>query len=175
MNLDFFKSLLDNFDPANFLPKLESLVGRLDVIMRLTVLIAPLVLLVLGLLYFFLPAKEANYAFGYRFFWGMSSVEAWRLMQWIAGMVFGVLGVVLTIVMLIIGGGFKGKETMDMIWTAGKCVLWELGLVAAGCVGIDGTMLILFDRKGNRRPFTVPEKKPNEPTSKTAAHGAVKK
>lgn len=153
MNLDFLKSLLDNFDPAAWLPKLDSLMDRLHIIMRLAVLIAPLVLLVLGLLYFFLPPKEANRSFGYRFFWGMGSVESWRFTQWVAGMVFAVLGMILTVVMLIISGSFAGMETMDMVWKAGKCILWELGLVAAACFCIDITVLIFYNSKGDRRPF----------------------
>ncbi len=153
MNFDFLKSLMDNFDPAKYMPKLEAVMDRLDLIMRLFVLAAPLVLLVLGLIYFFLPPKEANHSLGYRFFWGMSSVEAWRFMQWVAGMVFGVLGIVLTVVMLIISGGFKGMQTMDMVWAGGRCILWELGLVAAACLGIDATVMILFDSKGERRAF----------------------
>ncbi len=153
MNLDFLKSLLDNFDPTAWLPKLESMMDRLHILMRLAVLIAPLVLLVLGLIYFFLPPKEANHSLGYRFFWGMSSVESWRFTQWVAGMVFAVLGMILTVVMLIISGSFAGMQTMDMVWKAGKCILWELGLVAAACMGIDVTVLIFYNSKGDRRPF----------------------
>ncbi len=155
MNFDFLKSLLDNFDPTAWLPKLESLMDRLHIIMRLAVLVAPLVLLVLGLIYFFLPPKEANHSLGYRFFWGMSSVESWRFTQWVAGIVFAVLGMILTVVMLIISGGFAGMQTMDMVWKAGKCILWELGLVAAACMGIDATVLIFYNSKGDRRPFAV--------------------
>lgn len=166
MDFEWIKSLLDSFDPADLMPDLSSALGRLELYMRLLVLIAPLVLLAMGLVYFFLPPKEANHSLGYRFFWGMSSVEAWRFMQWIAGMVFGLLGIVLTIVMLILSGDFRGMETVDMVWKAGKYVLWELGLVAAACAGVDITMLVMFDRKGCRRPFAVRAPRPKKEKKK---------
>ena len=153
MDFKFIKDLLDTLDPASILPGLDGLLGKLDTVLRLAVLIAPLVLLILGLIYFFLPPKEANHSVGYQLFWGKSSVEAWRFTQWVAGMVFGGLGIILTIVMLILSAGFAGMETTAMVLYAGKCILWELGLVAAACLSIDLTVVICFDRKGVRRSF----------------------
>lgn len=151
MNFDEIKSFTDNLDLTKLLPEMESVLSQVDVLMRGAVLLAPLVLLVLGVLYCFASPREANHSFGYRFFWGMSSVQAWRTMQRIAGIAWGVLGLVLCIVMFIISGGYAEMETMDVVWSAVKCILWELGLLAVSCIAVDIVIVVLFDSKGNRR------------------------
>ena len=76
--------------------------------------LAALVLLVLGLAYLFLSPREANYYFGYRCYYGMGSIQAWRFTQRIAGMILGGLGLVLTVIMFLVSAGFGGMDTMDM-------------------------------------------------------------
>lgn len=149
--MEVIEKFLGDFDPSALLPDLDSMLGRMEFLLRLAVMIGPLILLVLGILYFLLPAKEANYSFGYRFFWGMNSVEAWRFMQKVAGIAWGGLGLVLTVIMFFVCAGFGGKETMDMVWAAVRCILWELGLLAISCIVIDVIMLVMFNSKGDRR------------------------
>lgn len=144
-------AFLENFDPAALLPDLSNMMGTVDLLLRLAVLAGPIIVLVLGLCYFLLPPKEANHSFGYRFFWGMNSMEAWRFMQKLAGLIWAALGLILTVVMFFICSSFQSLETMDMVWRAVQCVLWELGLMVAACLGIDITMVVLYDSKGNRR------------------------
>ena len=88
-------SLLQDFDVANFLPEPDKFLKNLEGFMRLLVLAGPLVLLVLGAWYYFAPPKEANHSVGFRTYWGMGSVEAWRFAQKLAGLGYGVLGAVL--------------------------------------------------------------------------------
>ncbi|HIT34256.1 MAG TPA: SdpI family protein [Candidatus Faecousia intestinigallinarum] len=149
--MDKIMGLLEGFDPAALLPDLSNMMGTVNFLLRLAVLIGPIVVLVLGLCYFFLSPKEANHSFGYRFFWGMSSVEAWRFMQKLAGLVWGGLGLILLVVMLIVCASFGGMETMDMVWSALTCVLWELGLLIAASLAVDITLIVRYDRKGARR------------------------
>lgn len=151
MNIDDLKTLMDQFDPASLLPELDTVMGKIAFIARIVVLVGPIVLLVMGLLYLFLSPKEANYIFGYRCYYGMGSVEAWRFTQRIAGMVWGVLGLVLTIVMVLISGGFAEMAVMDLLWKAVYCMLWEAGLVAVSCLGINAAAAAFFDGKGARR------------------------
>ena len=151
MNIEDLKSLMDDFDPASLLPELDSIMGWIQFIVRLAVVIGPVVLLVMGLAYLFMSPKEANYYFGYRCFFGMGSVEAWRFSQRLAGIVWGLLGLVLTIVMVLVGGGFQSMETMDMLWKAVRCLLWEAGLTAVSCLVINTVVASYFDGKGGRR------------------------
>ena len=60
MDLESLKSIFEGFDLAAFLPKLDSLLGWVETIMRLCVMIGPLLLLGFGLLYLVAPPKEAN-------------------------------------------------------------------------------------------------------------------
>ena len=154
MNFESFediKVLMDNFDPAALLPDLTTVVGKVEFITRLAVMVGPVVLLVLGILYFFAAPKEANYRFGYRCYFGMGSEEAWRFTQRLAGLVWGVLGLVLTVVMLIITGSFGGNPIMDIIGKGAKCLLWEGGLILVSILGINLTAMLCYDRKGLRR------------------------
>ena len=154
MNFDSFediKGLMDNFDPASLLPDLSSMAGTVATITRLAVIIGPLVLLVLGLLYFFAAPKEANYRFGYRCYFGMGSEEAWRFTQRIAGVSWAALGLVLTVLMLIISGGYGSKDISEVISSGFRCLIWELVLTGAVCLAINVLVMLRFDRKGLRR------------------------
>lgn len=158
--MDKIMKFLEDFSPDALLPDLSTMLGKVELLMRVLILVGPLVVLVFGLCYLFLPPKEANHSFGYRFFWGMSSVAAWRFTQKLAGMVWTAVGALLSIIMLFFCMRLPGMETMDMVWTVVKCVLWELGVVAVACLGIDVTLIVLFDRKGVRRTRRpAPEKK----------------
>ena len=156
MSIDNFKELLDGFDPSSLLPELDTVVGAIVPIVRVAVLAGPIVLLVLGLVYLFLAPKEANYYVGYRCYFGMGSEEAWRFTQQLAGIVLGALGFVLTVVMVLFSIGFGQMQTTDMLWRAVSCVLWEAGLAAAACLGINIVVSLRFNEKGIPR-----EKRPS--------------
>jgi hypothetical protein len=113
------------------------------------------VVVILGLIYFFIPPKEANHSLGYRFYWGMGSVEAWRFTQKIAGLSWSVVGLVMSLVMLLITNGYRGMELLAMTENAAKCLLWEIGILAVLCLAIDVVVALRYDRKGNVRPKTV--------------------
>lgn len=151
--MDALKALMKDFDPAALMPDLDSFLGKLEGCIRLAVMLAPLVLLGLGLLYLLAAPKEANYKLGYRCFWGMSSVESWRFTQRLAGGVWTVLGLVLAIVMHSLSGKFQGMDLGASTQLAVKYLLWELGCVVVSMFIINLTVLIFFDFKGNYRPF----------------------
>ena len=143
--------LINNFDPATYLPEIDSILGWIEILTRLCVLAAPVIMLVFGLTYWFLPAKEANHEAGYRFYFGMGSVEAWRFTQRLAGIVWTALGFILSVIMFLISGGFRGMEGMQMLDTAVSCILWEIGLMAVACVTINIVLIVRYDRKGTLR------------------------
>ena len=145
------KQMMDGFDPAALLPELGEVFGTMSSVCRIAVLIGPIVLLVMGIAYLFFSPKEANYYFGYRCYYGMGSVQAWRFTQRLAGAVLGGLGIVLTGVMLVMSGGFAAMDTMDMAWKALSCVLWEAGLAAVAIVAINLTATLTFDKRGEYR------------------------
>ena len=151
IDIESIKEIMDGFDPAALLPDLSGLFGSLETVCRVAVLIGPLVLLALGLAYLFLSPKEANYYFGYRTYFGMGSVHAWRFTQRLAGATLGGLGLILSIVMLIISSGFGDLEVIDMAWKAVSCLVWEAVLALLANVVIGVAAYLRFDRKGEYR------------------------
>lgn len=151
LSIESIKEIMDGIDPEAMLPEMSEVLQKVMTACRVAVLIGPVILLILGLGYFFLAPKEANYYFGYRTFFGMGSEQAWRFTQRIAGMAFAGLGAVLTIVMLIISAGFTGGDAMAIVWKAVWCLAWEAGLALAAVLGINITAAVLFDHNGERR------------------------
>lgn len=151
MTIDDLKTLMDGFDPASLLPEIDTIVGKVELAARIAVMIGPIVLLILGLAYIFISPKEANYHFGYRCYFGMGSVNAWRFTQRLAGIVWAALGLILTGVMVLICGSFRGMEIVDLLWKAVHCVLWEAGLIAVSCLVINAAAAARYDRFGERR------------------------
>lgn len=151
--MDALKALMKDFDPAALMPDLGTFLGKLEGGIRLAVMLAPLVILGLGLLYLLAAPKEANYKLGYRCFWGMSSVESWRFTQRLAGGLWTVLGLILAIVMSSLTGKFQGMDLAAVTQLAVKYLLWELGCVVVSMLIINLTVVVFFDFKGNYRPF----------------------
>lgn len=151
MTIDDLKSLMDGFDPAALLPQIDTVLGKIELVTRVAVVAGPVIVLALGLLYFFLAPKEANYRFGYRCYFGMGSVNAWRFTQRLAGMVWSALGLMLTVVMLLVCGSFRGKDAVDMLAAALTCLAWQAGLVLLSSLAINVVAAVFFDSKGERR------------------------
>ncbi len=153
--MEALKSLLQNMDLGallgNLLPDLSTVMGRVEMAIRLAVMAGPLIMLGLGLLFLLAPPKEANYGLGYRSWWGMASLEAWKYTQRLAGMIWSSLGAVLTIVFAFLCNGLRGMNGMDMVIRGAKCIFWELIFVAAACIAIDVMVMKAFDRDGFRR------------------------
>ena len=151
LDIESIKSLMDGFDPAALLPDLSDLFGSLATLCRFAVMIGPVVLLVLGLAYLFLSPREANYYFGYRCYFGMGSVQAWRFTQRIAGMLFGGVGLILTIVMYVISGGFAEMDVTDMVWKAAGCLAWQAVIALVLTFLVNFLAFFFFDAKGGPR------------------------
>lgn len=151
MSIDSIKEILDAFDPATLLPDLTTVVGKVELIARIAVMVGPIILLILGALYCFASPKEANYHFGYRCYFGMGSIEAWRFTQRLAGMVWGALGLVLTIVMLIVCGSFRGMEIMPMVTKAAVALIWQAVLAGLSALAVNLVVMSQFDANGDLR------------------------
>lgn len=154
-SLDTIKGLMDGFDPAAILPDIQKIIHYTTLICRWSVLIAPVLLLAMGIGYLLLAPREANHYFGYKTYFGMGSVEAWRFTQKLAGAVLGGLGLVLTIAMMVMAGGFDGLEPMDMVWRAIRCLIWQGALALIANLAINVVVFIRFNRKGNLRRKAV--------------------
>ena len=155
LNIDSIKEMMDGFDPASLLPELSSVFDFVAAVCRIAVLAGPIILLVLGLAYLLFAPKEANYYFGYRCYYGMGSVEAWRFTQRLAGAVWSVLGLVLSIVMFSRTGKFADLEISEMLLTAVKCLIWQTAIVAVSCLAINTAVMARFTYDGEYRKERV--------------------
>ena len=142
---------MDDLDLGALIPPLDTVLGWLEIALRIAVMAGPLLLLGFGLLFLLAPPTEANYGLGFRCWWGMASLQSWQFTQRLAGMVWSALGAVLTIVMAFVCNGFRDLQPMDMAWRAGVCMLWELGLVAVACIAINVVVICRFDMDGYPR------------------------
>ena len=149
--LEGIKELMDAFDPASLLPDLSSVVGMVMTAARYAVLAGPIVLLAMGLAYLFLSPKEANYKFGYRCYFGMGSIDAWRFTQRLAGIVWAALGLVLTVIMVLVTGKFAGGDVIQVVDTAVTCLIWEIVLAVASALAINVIVALSFDAQGYPR------------------------
>ena len=155
MNVEDLKGLMDGFEPATLLPELDGILASLAQVARIAVLVGPIALLVLGLGYLLLSPKEANYIFGYRCTFGMGSVDAWRFTQRLAGIVWGLLGLVLTLVMFSLTGKFAEGEISQILDLSARYLIWEGVLAAVSCVVINTIVMIRFTYSGDRRKDRV--------------------
>ena len=148
--MEFINKIFE-LDLSVLVPEMSLVLDRTRMLVTVSVLIGPILLLALGLIYFFKPPKEANHRIGFRTYFGMGSVEAWRFTQRIAGIAFGGLGALLLIIMLVVILGFHGKDHFEMVTAAMVALLWQAGLALLARLAIAILAGVFFDRKGNRR------------------------
>lgn len=150
--MDFISSLLDGLDNiGNLVPALEKLLSSAQLWLTIVLLIGPVAMLILGVIYLFLPPKEANHHIGYRTYFGMGSVEAWLHTQKLAGIIYGGLGIILGIIMIIVSVSLKKKDMMQAFTSAITWLLVQVGIVLLVYLGMFVYTAIVFDRHGNRR------------------------
>ena len=164
MTIDDLKKVLEGSDLGAVLPDLNNIVDGLVPIMKIALMAGPIILLALGLIYLFFAPKEANYTFGYRCYFGMGSVNAWRYTQRLAGILFTGVGLILTLVMFGAVAGFQKMDVMDMLWKAVKCGIWEAVIIALVNIAVQVTVAFYFDGKGRlrRRKKKAPKAEPAE-------------
>lgn len=148
--MEFLTNLFNGLDPE-VMPELDGLFEKLVPLAKIAVMVAPLALLVLGVIYLFLAPKEANHLLGFRCWWGMGSVEVWQFTQKLAGIVWTAMGLVMSIVMFVISLGYTADAPMDMMTGAIIALVWELALVITSILAINIVLIVLYDRKGVKR------------------------
>lgn len=150
--MDFISSLLDGLDNiGNLVPALEKLLSSAQLWLTIVLLIGPAAMLILGVIYLFLPPKEANHHIGYRTYFGMGSVEAWLHTQKLAGIIYGGLGIILGIIMIFVSVSLKNKDMMQAFTSAITWLCVQVGIVLLVYLGLFVYTAIVFDRHGNRR------------------------
>lgn len=151
MNIENIKQLMDDFDLAALFPEIQSILDVVTPTARFVLLLGPFILLGLGLYYFLASPKEANYRRGYRCHWGMGSVAAWQFTQLLAGSLFTIAGLTLVIYMALQGPALAQLEMMDLLLQTMQYLVIQAATVLIVRVLIGLTVVVRYDRKGNRR------------------------
>lgn len=146
-----WSELAESFELSNVLPNIQNIMGNILVICRILILVGPILLLVLGLSYYFLAPKEANWYFGYRCYFGMGSPTAWQYTQHLAGLVFGGLGLVLTVAMIVMCIQLGGAGAQSAVWTTLYCLAIQAALSILATLFINLWTMNCFDSKGRIR------------------------
>ena len=150
LELEFFKKLAEQ-DFAELMPDIGPIVEKGRMAVEYCVLVGPILLLLAGLIYMLIPPKEANHRFGFRTFFGMGSVKAWRFTQFVAGAAYCVLGLGLLIYALVIRKGFMELDTFQLAEKVVRCLIWQGGLIIAVRIVLHLVITVLFNHRGDRR------------------------
>ena len=119
--------------------------------LQILLLAGPVMMVVMGLLYCFAAPREANHHFGFRCYYGMGSVEAWRYTQKVAGITWISLGLVLLVAVLIVRLQFATLDPMELlVWAVACAVVQAVALMLAGLL-VRILAFCRFDRNGTRR------------------------
>lgn len=161
--MDKITDFLNNFSLEKYIPQLDTVTGWVQWLISLAVRVGPVCILVLGLIYLLIPPKEANHKAGYRTFFGMGSVMAWRFTQRIAGAIMTLIGLILTIIAYNAVGKFGDMTLMEMADKAFSLIKTQVICALAVYIFMFLLTAVMFDRKGNRRFGKTSE----EPAKKT--------
>ncbi len=148
--MDLITKIFD-MDFAAMVPEMGRFVKDVRGLLVLALLAGPILLLTLGALYLYRPTPEANFKFGFRTYFGMGSQEAWQYSQRIAGLVFGALGAVLLVAMVVVLLCMIGKDLLRLAGTAVICLICQAVLVLAARLVVAILSGRYFDKNGDRR------------------------
>lgn len=148
--MDLITNLFD-MDLSALVPDMPVVLGAVGFLLVLAVLTGPILLTTMGALYLFKPAPEANFKYGFRTYYGMGSIQAWRFSQKIGGLAFAGLGVVLLLVMLVVALTFIGKDLFRIATTATICLLIQAVLALIARLTVAVLCRVYFDKDGNPR------------------------
>ena len=155
MNTDAIKQLLQDFSFETFLedllPELAPLLEKTALLSRLLMLIGPFIILGMGLYYFLNAPKEANFRSGYRCYFGMGCVEAWRFSQRLAGGIWCLVGLGLAIWMALAGPKLVDMALLDRMGQMAFYIFCQAMALLLSRWIINLLVFLRYDAKGRRR------------------------
>ena len=142
----------DNFGINDLLPEMGAFLGDIRFYLCLFLLLTPLLMAGMGALRFFKPAEEANRSVGYRTFFGMGSVYAWRVTQWVSGIVFMGIGGLLLLLAIIQCFVMGAKEVGDAVVNMYTWLIVEGVALVVAVLAVEIVIALQFDKEGELRP-----------------------
>lgn len=133
------------------IPKLSALLSSMRLWMAIAMLVGPIFFIGLGLFYRKWAPPEANHKLGYRTYFGMGSVAAWKYTQKLAGTVWLGVGAALaavaavgTVLMLIM------EQSKGTAVALGILIL-EFVVALAAYITVEMMVLLRYDINGKKR------------------------
>ena len=143
--------ILDKLDLAKFVPELDKLLELALKATRFAVRVGPMCILLLGIIYLFLHPNEANHKAGYRTFFGMGSVHAWRFTQRVSGFIMILVGLFLNGSAKKAAEGFSIQNSDEMISQAIDLIKVQLLWAVIILVFMELLTTDMFNVKGKCR------------------------
>ena len=131
------------------IPELNQMLTDMRLWLGIAMLIGPVLLLLMGVHYFYFAPAEANHKAGYRTYYGMGSVEAWKFTQNLAGKVWGFMGAGLAVLALIGCIIMLGQEPENAVVPGLIILIVEVITVLTGYFVIESTVSRRYDAEGN--------------------------
>ena len=151
MDKEAFKELLGGIDFAALIPDIQEILAFVGPTVQVLVMVGSFVMLAFGLYCLMIAPKEATYRAGYRFRWGMASLESWRFMQRTAGVIFSVLGMLSAIYMALFTRHLEDLGLMELMIQSCGYIGMQAVLALFGCLVTNFLVVLRYDRKGTRR------------------------
>lgn len=161
----------DNFGIYDLLPNMGGFLGDIRFYLCLFLLLVPIIMCAMGALRFFKPAKEANHSVGYRTYFGMGSVYAWRVTQWVSGAVFMGAGGLLLLTAIIQCFVMGAKEVGDAVVNMYTWLIVEGVVLVVAIAAVEVVIGLQFNKDGGLRPgrrFFFLRYVPYEPSEEAA-------
>ncbi len=133
------------------IPNLENLLGDVRSWLGIAMIIGPVIFIGMGLFYYFLAPPEANHKLGYRTYFGMGSVSAWKYTQKLAGLVWGGVGIVLALVAIIGCVIMVGQELPKATSTSLTILIIEAVAAVLAFLTVEIAVLLRYDMNGSVR------------------------
>lgn len=143
--------ILDKLDLAKFVPELDKLLELALKATRFAVRVGPMCILLLGIIYLFLHPNEANHKAGYRTFFGLGSVHAWRFTQRVSGFIMILVGLFLNGSAKKAAEGFSIQNSDEMISQAIDLIKVQLLWAVIIIVFMALLTTVMFNVKGKCR------------------------
>lgn len=143
--------IMDKLDLTKVVPELDKLLDLALKAARFSVRVGPMCILILGIIYLFLHPNEANRKAGYRTFFGMGSVHAWRFTQRVSGFIMLIVGLVLNGAAKKAAEGFSVKDPNAMIEQAFALIKTQIIWAVIIFVFMILLTAVMFNVKGKCR------------------------
>ena len=133
------------------IPQLDNLLRSMRFWMAAAMILGPVFFIVMGLFYRKWAPPEANHKLGYRTYFGMGSVSAWKYTQKLAGTVWLGVGIGLLVVAVVGCVLTLMMEQSKGMSVALVILLVELITALVSVVTVELMVLLRYDINGKKR------------------------